>query len=119
LTLSKTGTGTGSVTSTPAGISCGATCSASFAGGTAVTLTATPDAGSTLAGWTGCDSATGNQCSVTMNGAKTVSATFNKAQYALDVAVTGGGSGTVASTPAGVSCPGTCQALFDPVLSLP
>jgi uncharacterized repeat protein (TIGR02543 family) len=49
-----------------------------------------------------------------MNGAKTVSATFNKTQYALDVAVTGSGSGNVASTPVGVSCPGACQALFDP-----
>ena len=45
LTVAKSGTGTGTVTSNPAGIDCGATCSAQFAGGTSVTLTATPACG--------------------------------------------------------------------------
>src|SRR5439155_21371057 len=53
LTVSKAGTGTGTVTSAPAGITCGVTCSASFASGTAVTLTAAPAAGSTFSGWSG------------------------------------------------------------------
>src|SRR5207245_2037088 len=46
LTVSKAGAGSGTVTSSPAGISCGATCSTSFTPGTVVTLTAAPAAGS-------------------------------------------------------------------------
>ena len=76
LTLSKSGTGTGTVASSPPGISCGPTCSASFASGTVVSLTATPDSGSTFAGWSGACSGTG-ACSVTMDAAKSVSANFN------------------------------------------
>jgi hypothetical protein len=41
LTVLTSGTGSGTVTSSPAGVNCGATCSASYASGTAVTLTAT------------------------------------------------------------------------------
>jgi uncharacterized protein (DUF2345 family) len=40
LTINKTGTGTGTVSSAPAGIACGSSCQATFAAGTAVTLTA-------------------------------------------------------------------------------
>ncbi len=76
LTLTKSGTGTGTVASSPPGISCGPTCSASFASGTVVSLTATPDSGSTFAGWSGACSGTG-ACSVTMDAAKSVSANFN------------------------------------------
>ena len=53
LTVVKAGTGSGTVTSSPAGITCGSTCSALFASGTSVTLTATADSGSTFAGWSG------------------------------------------------------------------
>ena len=76
LTVTKSGTGTGTVASSPSGISCGTTCSASFASGTVVSLTATPDSGSTFAGWSGACSSTG-ACSVTMDAAKLVSANFN------------------------------------------
>ena len=74
LTVTKAGAGT--VTSNPAGINCGATCSASFANGTAVTLTAAPTAGSTFTGWSGACTGTGN-CSVTMSAARAVTATFS------------------------------------------
>jgi len=76
LSVARAGGGGGSVTSTPAGISCGAACSASFASGTGVSLTATPDAGSTFAGWSAC-SGTG-ACSVTMSADRQVTATFNR-----------------------------------------
>ena len=76
LTVTKNGTGTGTVTSSPAGINCGATCSQSVTPGTAVTLTATPAAGSTFAGWSGACSGTGT-CTVTVNAATSVTATFN------------------------------------------
>jgi PKD repeat protein len=77
LTVSKGGPGSGTVTSSPAGISCGSTCSTSFFTGTGVTLTAAPVANSSFAGWSGggC-SGTGN-CSVTMNANANVTATFN------------------------------------------
>jgi hypothetical protein len=68
-------TGAGSVTSAPAGIDCGASCQASFAAGTQVTLTATPGQGATFTGWTGA--CTGNgACVVTAAGAVVVGATF-------------------------------------------
>ncbi len=76
LQVTKGGTGNGTVTSNPAGIDCGETCIASYASGTQVTLTATPDANSVFAGWSGCDSSSGNQCIVTMNSGRTVTATF-------------------------------------------
>src|SRR5262249_154963 len=53
LSVTKTGAGTGTVTSLPAGISCGSTCVAAFAEGAAVTLSATPGVNSVFAGWGG------------------------------------------------------------------
>jgi hypothetical protein len=70
------GTGSGTVTSTPAGISCGSTCSASFNTGSSVTLAATPGAGSTFSGWSGACSGSGT-CTVSMTSARTVTATFS------------------------------------------
>src|SRR3989442_10180284 len=51
LTVNKPGAGSGTVTSNPAGISCGATCSAPYNSGTVVTLTAAAAGGSTFTGW--------------------------------------------------------------------
>ena len=74
------GSGTGTVTSDPAGISCGGAageCTAGFADGSAVTLTATLGAGTETVHWNGCDALTaGNACTVTMSAARQVSATF-------------------------------------------
>ncbi len=78
LSVAKSGSGIGTVTSNPGGVSCGATCTASFLQGTLVTLTATPDSGSTFAGWSGCTpSFASGICTVTMDTAKSVYATFN------------------------------------------
>jgi hypothetical protein len=76
LSVTESGTGTGSVRSSPSGIACPSTCSANFAGGTVVTLTATAAAGSTFAGWSGACTGT-STCGVTMSAAKAVTATFN------------------------------------------
>jgi hypothetical protein len=76
LTVSKAGTGGGTVTSSPAGINCGSTCGASFSSGTSVTLTAVAVSGSTFAGWSGACSGTGN-CTVSMTATRSVTATFN------------------------------------------
>ncbi|MDE2180437.1 MAG: hypothetical protein KGJ40_06280 [candidate division NC10 bacterium] len=113
LTVTKAGTGSGTVTSSPAGISCGATCSGSFASGTAVTLTATPAADSTFAGWSGDCNSSGQ---VTMNANKSCTATFTRTTTTVTLTVTmrGSGPGTVTSAPAGISCtvPGTCVASY-------
>ncbi len=77
LTVTEAGTGSGSVTSSPSGITCPSTCSATYSSGTVVTLTATATAGQTFAGWSGACSGTGT-CKVTMSAAKAVTATFNK-----------------------------------------
>jgi hypothetical protein len=66
LNVSAAGGGSGSVTSTPGGISCGGTCRADYDGGTVVALTATPDSGSIFAGWRGDCWGTG-ACQVTMD----------------------------------------------------
>lgn len=111
LNVAKAGTGSGTVTSSPAGISCGSTCAASLAAGTLVTLTASPDGTSTFAGWSGACSGTGT-CTVTMDAAKSVTASFDMLRYSLAVSKSGAGSGTVASSPAGIDCGSTCSASF-------
>jgi hypothetical protein len=74
LDITKAGDGTGTVTSSPAGISCGLDCSHTYASATAVTLTATPAASNTFSGWSGdADCSDG---SVTMNSAVSCTATF-------------------------------------------
>src|SRR5439155_5973893 len=76
LTVSLTGTGAGEVTSTPNGIECGETCSASYVSNSVITLTASPAAGSAFTGWSGGGCSGTATCTVTMSAATTVSATF-------------------------------------------
>ena len=91
LTLTKAGTGAGAVTSAPAGINCTATCNASFATGTAVTLTAVAAPGSVFTGWLG--GCTGTQaCVVNVNAATGVSATFAPNTVLLRIDIDGNGA---------------------------
>ena len=76
LTVTKAGSGSGTVTSSPSGISCGTDCTEQYALNTGVTLTATATAGSSFTGWTGACSGSASTCTVSMNAAKTVTATF-------------------------------------------
>ena len=75
LTVTKAGSGSGTVTSNVGAINCGATCSDDYATGTPITLTATPAAGSQFTGWLGPCTGTGT-CQFTINGATTAVATF-------------------------------------------
>jgi len=77
LTISQTGTGTGMVTSSPSGISCGSTCSYVFDYNTAVTLTAAASNGSIFSGWSGGGCSGIGDCTVTMSSAQSVSACFH------------------------------------------
>ena len=76
ITVSKAGSGTGTVGSTPAGITCGSDCTESYAGGTVVTLTATPGSGSRFDGWSGGGCSGTGPCTLTGNSSLSVSATF-------------------------------------------
>src|SRR5438105_2621223 len=102
----------GKVTSSPAGIDCGATCSASFNSGTQVTLNAAPVSGWVFQGWGGACSGVG-PCSLTMDASKSATATFAPITYTLAVAVTGATGGKVTSAPAGIDCGATCSASFN------
>jgi hypothetical protein len=80
LTVTFQGTGSGTVTSSPLGLSCASStsaCSGTFPTGTQVTLTATPVSG-TFGGWTGCSLVSGDTCTIdNLSGNTTVTATFN------------------------------------------
>jgi hypothetical protein len=112
LTVSRAGNGTGTVASSPAGIDCGATCSHAYADSTDVTLTATPSADSNFNGWSGACTGTGS-CHVTMDQARSVTATFVKKTFPLTVSKLGGGSGKVTSTPAGINCGADCSQTYE------
>jgi uncharacterized repeat protein (TIGR01451 family) len=121
LTVTKSGNGTGTITSSTGlngTIACGATCSATFLSGTVVNLGAGPDANSLLQSWGGACAGTPNNqsCSVTMNADTMVSAVFVLG-IALNVSVTGGGTGVVTSSDGSISCSdtgGTCSSLNVP-----
>jgi hypothetical protein len=77
LTVTKSGTGKGTVTSSPPGINCGTDCTESLVSGTTVLLTAAQAQDSLFVSWTGCDTVSANTCTVNMTGDRTVSAVFN------------------------------------------
>jgi beta-glucanase (GH16 family) len=98
LSVSKGGTGSGTVTSSTGGINCGSACSATLSSGTSVTLTASPDSGSTFGGWSGSCGGTNTTCVVSMTAARSVTATFNSTGGGTCKAVSGGQSGNFATT---------------------
>jgi DNA-binding beta-propeller fold protein YncE len=83
LTVERTGTGAGIVTSEPSGIECEATCSHAFWEGEQVTLNAKPQAGSTFAGWSGGGCSGTGTCQVTTNDDTDVTVTFSKVSSAV------------------------------------
>lgn len=116
LSVVTKGPGGGVVTSDPAGIACqrggesAGDCAQGYDPGDTVTLTASPAAGSTFAGFGGACS--GTTCVVSMTKAQSVTARFELPAGSLLVAPTGPGAGTVTSSPAGISCGATCTSTF-------
>jgi hypothetical protein len=107
LTVTKDGMGGGTVTSIPAGIDCGISCSAWYYLNQTVQLSATPDSYSVFSHWSG-----GADCTdgpVTMSTHLTCTANFDQIYYTLLVILTGTGSGTVTSNPAGIQCEADCR----------
>jgi hypothetical protein len=95
LTVAKSGTGNGTVTSLP-GINCPSDCSEIYASGTSVTLTATPAGGSFFAGWSGSGCSGTGTCTVTMDAVKSVTATFTINTYTVTASVVNPAGGSVA-----------------------
>jgi len=108
LSVTPAGSGNGLVTSVPAGIYCGITCSWFFDDGITVTLTAAADVGSAFTGWSGACTGLG-ECGVTMTETKHVTATFTLDIHLLTVALGGTGGGSVTSEPDGINCPDDCS----------
>lgn len=95
MTISTSGTGSGTVAVNPSG--------PSYASGTVVTLTATPNTGSTFAGWSGACSGMATTCTVTMEANRSVTATFNLVltTYTLSIVTSGTGSGSITANSTG------------------
>lgn len=122
LKVAKGGTGSGTVTSTPAGINCGVTCEGNFAKGGLVKLLGTATSGSLAVVWAGCDAVNGaGECEVTMSAAKSVTATFNTAPTNGGGGDTGGGStgGGGSTTPAPSPSPSPTPTKPTPVKKKP
>jgi Divergent InlB B-repeat domain len=109
LTVSLSGTGQGTVSSSPDGISCGTDCAETYSSSTVVTLSAIAESGSTFDGWSGGGCTGTGTCTVMGNTPVTVGAAFNIAPptfYPLSVAVAG--PGKVTSSPTGITCGTDC-----------
>jgi hypothetical protein len=117
LTVTKSGTGSGTVTSSPAGINCGYDCSETYAKVEKVVLTAEVDANSAFTGWSGGGCSGTGTCTVTVNAAMSVTATFDlqAAGNTLTVVKSGTGTGTVTSSPAGINCGDDCSETYSKV----
>jgi len=74
-------TGNGSVSSSPAGISCGSDCTEDYALNSSVTLTATADPGYVFKSWGGACSGTSSAVNITMDAAKNCTAAFDVIVY--------------------------------------
>jgi hypothetical protein len=124
LTLSGTSSGSGAITSSLGSLNCNSTagtttgtCSANLFSGTAVTLTATPVSGNTFSAWSGACSGTSTTCTLTMDAAKNVTASFDRTlvsqsiTYGTVPTVIVGGTGIVSATGGGSGLPVTFTSL--------
>lgn len=110
LTIHFTGNGGGQVHSSSP-FDCSGECTKDIAGGSSITLTATADAGSAFAGWSGACSGT-DTCALTMDADREVTASFSRlppGSALVKLEFAGKGTGHVRSSPAGIDCPGACS----------
>ena len=90
LTIIKSGTGTGIVTSSPTGINCGSDCSEIFPIGMTISLTAIADLGSKFSGWSGIECSNIETCNITINEDIKITASFGKDLHSLSGTVKAG-----------------------------
>ncbi len=117
VTITLAGTGKGTVIGSEGGINCtnvngapSGTCQADINNGQLLTLAATPATGSTFTGWSGngltCPASA--PCTITVNSAQSITATFDAGSTTQTLTVVGGGAGTgsgvIVSEPAGIDC---------------
>jgi List-Bact-rpt repeat protein len=112
ITVAKVGSGT--VTGANGKINCGGSCTTTVAMGTSVTLTAIPPSNGVFSGWSGACNGTQLNCTVTVNDATNVTATFTTI---FTLSIGRGGSGSVTGNPNGVNgtlinCGSNCSAKF-------
>jgi hypothetical protein len=114
LTVNRSGDGSGTATSADGGINCATDCSELYDSGTKVTLTATPEAGSVFAGWTGDAVSNDSTFTVTMDSDKTLTVRFlpETSTYTLTVIKSGPGNGTVTSEDGGINCGSDCSETY-------
>ena len=118
LTVTRLGTGFGTVVSAPGAIMCGTICTGTFPNGTVLQLTPTALSGSQFALWGGTlvGGTINNQgqLSIIMDQDRALTATFNlvQATQRLTVSTTGGGLGTISTTPPGILVGPTNQSAF-------
>src|SRR5438067_340031 len=108
LQVTRQGSGSGTVTSNPGGISCGTDCSEPYPIGTTVTLTATPAGTSTFQGWGGACTGTG-VCTVRLAADTVVTASFALRPATLQVTRQGSATGRASALLAGISCGTDCS----------
>jgi hypothetical protein len=113
LTVTKSVTGAGTVTSSDGTINCGSTCSANYNPGTSETLTAWANSGYTFTGWLGGGCSGTGTCTVSMAATTSVTATFATTTYNLAVTKSGTGSGTVTGSDGLINCGSTCSVNYD------
>ncbi len=108
LTVSISGTGTGTITSVDGYINCPGTCSHPYPINTRVTLNANPAKSATFSGWSGACSGTGS-CNLTMTTGLAVTASFAQRAGYYTLSVWPRGNGVVTSTDGYIDCPGGCS----------
>ncbi len=113
LSVQKVGNGQGLVTSSPDGIDCDAGCGSDaspYVEGTTITLSATPETGTTFVGWSGAGCSGTDNCTVTLTGNTTIEAEFVLEKRDLDLSKVGPypTSGSALSSPDGIDCPPPC-----------
>jgi hypothetical protein len=118
LTVTKTGnagTSSGTITSSPAGISCGTNCDEIYLGGTVVTLTrSAPVTGRTFRWGDDCASrGTNATCTLTLNANASVSADYSLQRLGLAVVKNGGALGTVTGLGGAINCGADCAEVVD------
>ncbi len=106
LTVARSGTGSGSVSSNPAGLTCpmSGSCTGTFNHGQAVVLSATPGSDSDFTSWSSSSCPGTGSCTLTITGNTSLTASFTLKQQPLTVTVNGTGSGTVTSSPGTINC---------------
>lgn len=77
LTVTRSGPGTGTVTSAPSGIDCGVNCTAAFAENSSIVLSATPGPGTTFLRWNGAGCSGTDDCTLILSGDVVVDAAFD------------------------------------------